>query len=270
MSAYNGFNHLCHALFVTGNDFMAMLSIYCDDSGTDPKNRVAVVAGYLGQVKQWKAFDKEWRATLKEFGVKRMRMADLENYQGEFRDGWNEARRIKILKRLHTIIRNHTKMAIGCAVIKTDFEAIIPQEIKEKLGGVFGWCVHDCLVGLAEQCRHHRYNKPIRWVFEAGTIGHGQVDSMFRELLKNKRWDDMLIKGLAFENKDTTPLQAADILAYEGFKQVKNQIVDKGRKRTVRLSLKNLVHASDERYFKYWDKKRLRQWLDEYNYSTTS
>jgi hypothetical protein len=62
------------------------------------------------------------------------------------------------------------------------------------------------------------------------------------------------------------PLQAADVLAYEVFKQVENQIVDQGKKpdgskRDVRISIKELMRPEDEHYLKYWDMARLREWI---------
>lgn len=55
---------------------MAMLAVYCDDSGTHKNSRVAVVAGYLSNVAQWELFSKEWKKVLSKFGVERLRRAD--------------------------------------------------------------------------------------------------------------------------------------------------------------------------------------------------
>jgi len=65
----------------------------------------------------------------------------------------------------------------------------------------------------------------------------------------------------SFAFKDVVPLQAADTLAYEIFKQVENQIVDRGEKHDVRFSVKDLLRAQDLPYLKYWDRARLKEWL---------
>ena len=57
------------------------------------------------------------------------------------------------------------------------------------------------------------------------------------------------------------PVQAADTLAYEIFKQVENQILDHGDKHNVRFSMQNLIRPQDSHYLKYWNKERLREWL---------
>jgi hypothetical protein len=74
-----------------------------------------------------------------------MHRAELESLKGEFKE-WNGTRRRKFLQRIQPIIRDHIKIPIGSAVIKKDFENIIPDEVKGWFGGVHGWCAHDCLV----------------------------------------------------------------------------------------------------------------------------
>ncbi|MGH7934289.1 MAG: hypothetical protein ACREQN_14170 [Candidatus Binataceae bacterium] len=105
-------------------------------------------------------------------------------------------------------------------------------------------------------------------MFECGANeGVGQVMEMFRQL----RSDPALSKGfrigsLSFSCKDVVPLQAADILAYEVFKQVENQVVDQGKKpdgtpRHVRISVKGLVRPEDISYLQYWDRAGLGDWI---------
>jgi hypothetical protein len=83
---------------------------------------------------------------------------------------------------------------------------------------------------------------------------------MFAEISERKEWQ---IAGWSFQNKEIVPLQCADVLAYEMFKQVENQIVDHGIYRPMRRSLLDLVHMDDERYLDYWDKRRLTDWRKE-------
>jgi hypothetical protein len=249
---------------------MAMLAIYCDDSGTDKTNRSAVVAGYLSSVAQWELFIKEWEATLKGFKVKQMHRSDLETFNGEYTQarGWNPDRRKAFLQRLQPIITRRTKLPIGTAVIRKDYDEIVPEQVRAKFGGVYGWCAHTCLVKLRIWCdrKCRRHQNPIEWVFEAGTIGHGQVHSMFDELYgKQQNGRDWLhnwrIKRWSFQGKDTVPLQAADVLAYEVFKLVENQILDNSKKHDVRQSMRHLMGANDGRYLDFWDRERLKKWV---------
>jgi hypothetical protein len=243
---------------------MSLLAIYCDDSGTDQNSRVAVVAGYIGQVAKWERFSNKFMRVLKRYGIRQMHRSDLENFHGEFTKerGWNEKRRIQFLQEVHHLIRTHTKIQIGSAVIKEDFDLIIPDNLKKQYGGVFGWCAQECIVAVSKWCEHSDYKHPIQWIFEAGTIGQGQVNTMFESLFNDPLIRDQChIRGWSFQRKELIPLQAADVLTYEVFKHVQNQIVDRG-KRPVRISMRQLMGSDSGRYMKYWDKERLQEWLD--------
>jgi hypothetical protein len=157
-----------------------------------------------------------------------------------------------------------TKVAIGSAVIKEDWESVMPNWVKKSFGGVYGWCAHECIVAVRHWCERpiRRYQHPINWVFECGAEGWTQVAQMLTELAANPALKKQFrIGSWTFSGKDVIPLQAADTIAYEIFKQVENQILDHGDKHNVRFSMQNLIRPQDSHYLKYWNKERLREWL---------
>ena len=115
-----------------------------------------------------------------------MHRAELESLKGEFKE-WNGTRRTKFLQSIQPIIRDHIKIPIGSAVIKKNFENIIPDELKGWFGGVYRRCAHDCLVATRRWYDAQGYRNPVQWIFEAGTIGYGQVHAMFDHLYKNQK-----------------------------------------------------------------------------------
>jgi hypothetical protein len=247
-------------------DLMGILTAYFDDSGTADENRVAVVAGYVSSVTEWERFSTEWRCALDEEDVKVMRRSDLENFQGEFSEhrGWNANRRSAFVRRLQEIIKRLTRTAVGTALIKADFETVMPDSIKKWFGGAYGWCAHECIVHVSKWADRCDHADPIDWVFEAGTRGEGRIAEMFAQLRANPAWcAKYRIGNLAFSDKNTVPLQSADVLAYEVFKQVENQILDQGN-RPVRRSLQYLHRQDEGPYLKYWDETRLRDWLSKW------
>jgi hypothetical protein len=132
------------------------------------------------------------------------------------------------------------------------------------MGGVYGWCAHECVAAVRVWCERpvYKYKHPIDWVFEKGADGQSRVAAMFEELERHPRLGtEFRIGSLSFACKDVVPLQAADTLAYETFKQVENQIVDRGEHHDVRFSVKELIRPQDLPYLKYWDRARLREWL---------
>ena len=73
---------------------------------------------------------------------------------------------------------------------------------------------------------------------------------------------DFLIGGWGFHSKEVRPLQAANVIAYELFKQTENQVIDGGISRPVRGSLSGLMREGDCIHPEYWDKKKLLDWLE--------
>ncbi len=263
---YDAAAHLRASLLLKANDTMAMLTVYCDDSGTDKNTRVAVVAGYLSNVAQWELFSKEWRKVLDEFGIDRMRRADLENFRGEFKK-WNPERRIALLQRLQPIIKRRTKLPIASVVIKEDFERAISDDLKEKMGGVYGFLAYICLVSVGQWCgRSSRlHGDPIQWVFESGTEGSHQVSQMFDVMHSDVRLrNKSRLGGWSFQGKELAPLQSADLFAYECFKHIENQVVDGGR-RPVRISWGHLVGSERCPYVKFWEKPWLEKFSREFD-----
>jgi hypothetical protein len=85
-------------VWMTRCPFIVMI----DESGTDQRNRAAVVAGNIGQVRQWERLEKEWKNLIHGFDVSRMRRSDLEAAKGDITE-WNDERRIRFLKRAHLL-----------------------------------------------------------------------------------------------------------------------------------------------------------------------
>jgi hypothetical protein len=89
------------------------------------------------------------------------------------------------------------------------------------------------------------------------------VVEMFRSLHRDPLTRrGFLIGGWGFHSKDMRPLQAADVLAYELFKQTENQVVDRGMSRPTRASLRSLMREEDCIHPEYWDKRKLLDWLE--------
>jgi len=268
-SKYDAFEHLCRSLFKRPRDLMAMLTVYCDDSGN---SRVAAVAGYLGTALQWKRFCPEWKRALDKENIQVMHRTNLETWHGEFTEdkGWNPTRRTAFVKRLHPIIKHRTYTGVGTSVLLADFETTMPDWVKTLFGGPYGWCAHECIVAMRVWSDRHRQSDPIEWVFEQGTRGTHEIGLMFEGLCENPAWRQqyrLKPNGWSFKPKSLRPLQSADRVAYELYKHTENRILDKG-KRNIRLSALDLFRPHELPYFKYWNTARMSKWLSGWDEKT--
>jgi hypothetical protein len=79
-----------------------------DASGKED-SEVVVVAGFISSQEDWRSFDKEWRARLREDGLDYFHMVDFANFKKQFATGWkeDEPRRQKLFADLIGIIKAH-------------------------------------------------------------------------------------------------------------------------------------------------------------------
>jgi hypothetical protein len=260
---YDSYCHLSRTLFKKPSDLMGMLSAYFDDSGTDQYSRTAVVGGYVGSDFQWRRFVARWSKTLDEAQVKILHRSDLENFQGEFTEakGWNPSRRTELVRKLHSIIKTSTYSAVAAAVVKDDFNAVMPSWVKHLFGGAYGWCAFMCVLAMRGWCTERHHSDPIAWVFESGTAGAPEIGEMFQALQLPELRALYRISSVTFDGKELKSLQAADLVAYEIFKHTENQVLDGGRNWPRRRSALDLFRRQDERYLTFWDRGRLINWL---------
>jgi uncharacterized protein DUF3800 len=234
-ASYDAFEHLHLSLIARQDGVFCMLTAYFDDSGTSATDPVVVVAGYLATVEMWSRFNRRWSTLLAQYGIAGLHRVDLENFSGEFKE-WEPTRRTEFIKKAHAIIKHCTYSGFGVALVKSDFEAVCPESNPYRTYGLFGWCAYGCLAAIKLWCDHKNITEPIQFVFEAGTTGQDQFDQLLGVIYRNPaiRKNDR-IGGWSFQGKSLLPLQAADVVAYEYFKFMRNEFVDKGSRPIRRL-----------------------------------
>src|SRR5207253_1973469 len=141
----------------------------------------------------------------------------------------------RINKRACEIILSHALAGVGIVVQKSEWERFVSEhqnEYVQRLGksfyaaGVFG-CVNLINTVMDDKRRVGM----IRYVFEDGP-GQGEAERMLHRL-KNSPYDrdKYRLGGYSFENKTHpcfVPLQAADFIAYESYRQIDNQVLSGG------------------------------------------
>jgi hypothetical protein len=182
---------------------------YIDESGhpDDPNIRAFALGGCLGFPHEWNAFEEEWKHTLLEEGVSWFHMKDFENSKGQF-SKWTKEQHQAFLGRLIEIMDRHVSAYVGFA---KPFPACKNRgTLRELYYNGRRVCIHAALrfartekVNLViakqeeiSQCSYYEDHATLRQHFP-------QLGSIEIDLPKNR-----------------VPLQAADLVAYELFKQV--------------------------------------------------
>jgi hypothetical protein len=236
-----------------------VLTVYLDDSGTHGGAEVTAVAGFVSTKLLWDAFRKEWSRVLRKEHIEIFRMSDLENRQGEF-EGWSKERTEAFRAKLFDIIHRRTLVPIGSALVNADWAKVMPAHIRAEWGGSYGWCAEDCAHQVYKWAKRTGTPGKFRYIFEKGTVGHGQLGKMFADYANNPKWEAFRIGGYSFEEKKLMPLQAADLMAYELYKQMCNQVIT--WKRPMRRSLALLLEGQDVHYLQFHNAERLMKMVN--------
>lgn len=197
---------------------MEMLRAYCDASGKsdNPDEVMVTIGGVVSSLDRWKLFEEEWEKMLADFGVSELHMRHLSHFRGEYK-GWEEPKRRNFLGRAVGIMNERCEGYIGSTIPVVLFEGL-PEEYKKILVDPYYICFFAGISGLLTASVHLAPEEKVEMALdrEAGFEGKAMEfwnrakelgPAAFRERLGG------LTLGLS--SRETLPLQAADLVAYE-------------------------------------------------------
>ena len=197
-----------------------MIKIYIDESGTHPESDVVTVAAYAGRQKAWKKWTDEWRKAKRP--IKVYHAADSANLHGEFK-GWSPEKRNELAKKLLPIIANNKIAGAVVGLHLGEFRKAVKdkKEIPDALGNPYTTCFHWLVQTLLELLKHNKATESLKFIHEQNDF-EGEARAAFDFIKENANPNGVPLK-LVFGGKGgNMPLQAADILAYEGNKRFRD------------------------------------------------
>ncbi len=235
------------------------ITAYFDESGTHGGSAAVAFAGFLGVADEWGAFTFEWQNALDEFGIEMFHMASFESRVGEF-EGWTEEVRRNRLGRLLAIINRHVLGSVGTVIPLADYNAIFDGPARARTGGPYGLAAFGTFLEVGQLVRPLRGDPWVAYVLESGAKGAGQLTKLFHDNEQDENSKRPLrLLSLSFQNKrDSLPLQAADIHAYELYKHLPRHLGVE--KRPTRWTLRAL--GSMPRNWGYVEAGELRKWRE--------
>ncbi len=220
-----------------------VLHAYLDESGTHDSSPLCVIAGYFGSERHWNKFDLKWRKVLDSEGIEEFHANRFWSFVGganisEYR-GWDKGRCNAFLRALLNVIwESHRIFPVCCTVVMADWHALSKDERAYLTGASFD--------STGELLKPGAPNKPYflpfltvisivmgycnpghrtHFSFDQSKSFSGYALQYFREI---KGWgadrgNELLehygrIGEIFFpDSKDATPIQAADLLAFETY-----------------------------------------------------
>jgi hypothetical protein len=242
-----------------------VLTAYFDETNTSPNQKVPLVAGYIASTFQWSRFSEQWNKLLRQwtvpvdsrYGIRLVHRNKLQHLQGDFA-AWGTTDRDEFLQNAYAIILRNTRAPIGGAVNRQDFERFALKPLQRVMAGPYGWCAYTCLHLVNQYCQTYGIKGNVRFVFEMGAPGWGQVKRLFDYLEAHGQFRDYYpIHSISFVTKSTRQLQAADFLAYDLGRFFLDRELGRTRS-SVNEYLRNLLGPRPETNFvRLWDEKTL-------------
>lgn len=199
---------------------VAVLKAYLDESGVHDGSPVLTVAAYTAKPKTWRDWTRTWNAAKRPIRV--YHAADAANLSGEF-EGWEKPAMNALAARLLPVIADAEIAGVVAGIHLGEFEKATKDrpDLRGLIGHPYGACFH-WLVGQIVRLQN-KLGSAERIAFVHENNDHqGHALESFDWIKQNVNFGDRAI-SLSFGTKaDYVPLQAADILAYEANKRLRD------------------------------------------------
>jgi hypothetical protein len=263
-----------------GRDVLACASLQGGDEGLSvifaamdesyQGGRIAAVGGYVGTKKKWSKLIDEWMKVVLPTKIRSFHMADCEARKEDFEFYWTPDYLLEIKKRLFQIILNRAKFGVVAAVNLRDYKDLTRGMSKDRAHPYIQDPYFFCLFAAVQAVLRivpiaipqFPLDEKVPFIFDENDQFRGRAlrywpyfRSAFRSHSIYKRLGNLVFAEDAF----FPPVQAADILVYEGAKRMLHQLTEPDRK--WRESLRMLCSKKNV-YYTLYERDELAKHID--------
>jgi hypothetical protein len=213
----------------------------------------------LGQLKKWTEMSSAWKKCLQRWNNKlvtenrkplsRYHANDCSNLRKEF-EGWSVDEQRQLTTDLLLIFKRHPVVNMSFSVNLRELYQLFPetqqQSQKARIGGVYRLMTKFLLYQIgAEMGGRNRFVL----VFDRGPYSSYMLEA-YNLVLADKGFQhkDCFPSFVAMGWEDCIPLQPADLIAYENFKETDRHIHPRRRRKTLELLLDLGSYGGRARY----------------------
>lgn len=195
-----------------------MLRVYMDESGTHSTSQVVNVGAWIGSPVRWAIFSKRWNKT--KGSVKAYHATDLHNLSGEFK-GWDKDKRNEFVIKMLSILKREAFFGVVAGIHMDEFNKHLDvrPDLKDLLPSPYGACVQ-WVVGRCCKIAAAVDENEIAFVHEKNDF-QNQAEEAFEFIQEHYKTIGMNMT-MEFGDKTLAPLQAADIIAFEGNRMLRD------------------------------------------------
>jgi len=208
-----------------------------DDSGSHADSLVCLLAGYWGHVNQWRKFEKRWKAILaryevQEFHAQRFWARGPKGVRFDEYKHWPAAKARRFMDSLLAIIETTLVHPFACGVMTSEWKKKTVDERRIFTGATKQYptgapkksiflAFQLCVSRVSSYCAHYFPDMKVHFFMDDNPQTSGWASICFSQL-KSVQLADAPISIVTrmgdltlADSRVATPLQAADLLAYE-------------------------------------------------------
>lgn len=218
---------------------------YMDESGN---SRFFTLSCLLARPKDWMWIESAWKKVLKwkndelkkagRQAISRFHAADCSSRVGEFK-GWSVEEQIEFVKRLLAIFKKYMTSVVAYTVPIVDFKEVFQEHQDEAIANLYGllteFLMSQVIWDIEDQAGKGAISRVrIALIHDRSDYDHHILNAF------NKAKNDETFRGrdafvsITSQGWETcVPLQAADLLAYETFKDAENHVIGRPRRKSL-------------------------------------
>jgi len=247
---------------------------YIDESYN---SRFFTLSCLLGRPKDWMWFESEWKKVLRQKNQKlkhegrkeitRYHAADCSSRKGEF-EGWAIDEQIEFAKRLLAIFNKYMTSVVAYTLPIADFKAIFPENANDLFPAMYRMLTNFLMNQTVHEIRTQAGSQAIDRVSIALIHDRSPYDHSYLAAFNFCKNDATFEGRHIFKSitplgwEDCIPLQAADMLAYETFKDVENKASGRNRRKSLTSILEGTKFGGRSKFFTRRTLKFLRDTIE--------
>jgi hypothetical protein len=190
-------------------------------------SKFLVVGCYASPVANWEALEPEWQAVLERYDIRLInnirvfRSADFSNPAGPYAH-WSQDRRRSFSVDLISVIRERVQFGAACRIVKADYEESFPPNHPIS---PFEICFSYCIRLICNWPEQFPVRDELAFIAERGTEHSSSILKSYELFCKSNVRDlPFNLGSLQFAEKSLSPLQTADLIAYESYRELERKL----------------------------------------------
>lgn len=218
---------------------MLNLEVYFDETGhgDDLNLNFFGIAGCMEKAETWVELEPEWNAILNVEGLTYFHMNEFAHSIDSFKKyRGDEIRRRKLYGDLWNLIHKAEPIVIGCFVDLEGYRGRLGEGLRNTVGDVYFMCFFHCLKFAAMLVQNQSMSNisigSIATIFDEKKGFKGKAMGIYEYMIvRFPELQDIIPPPIFRDMRKVSPIQVADIIAYEAHKEFSEQ--SKGESRTL-------------------------------------